>query len=129
MILILSFVIILPSGCWMNIDSCEESIKHCSDLEIEEFIIEKINRNGNIIRLEGKKSKSKEQYYFSDVSSWYFVIGDKFKIGDTLVKQKGEPIMRIYRKGERWELKYHCSFDSTESDIKKISVPVRRNVR
>jgi hypothetical protein len=105
------------NSCWFKKITCEESLEGQKILVIPTMKIQKILSNGNTLQLHGISPTTQEELYFSDTNGWYFDIGKKFQIGDTLVKKKGEPIIRIYRKGERWSFTYTCDKDEQGNDI------------
>jgi hypothetical protein len=99
---------VICSSCWLRKMTCQESIDDYSNLEFE-IIVDEVKWNGNDLRLYGRSSKFSNKD--SDVHlycEWNYNIGDKFYKGDTLIKKKGEPIIRAYRKGERWSFSYNC---------------------
>ena len=104
-------------GCWLKRLTCAESLEGQKTLEIPTMKIQKIYTNGNTLQLHGISPTTQEELYFSDTNEWYFDIGKKFQVGDTLVKKKGEPIIRLYRKGERWSFTYTCDKDEQGNDI------------
>jgi hypothetical protein len=114
-----TFIFILSiflNSCWLKKATCEESIKIYSNLEIN-LIADRIFWNGNDFRVYGKSvNNSKIESSFSHIGDWYYSIGDKFKMGDTIIKKKGEPIIRVYRKGERWSYTYRCDNEIVSSE-------------
>ena len=96
--------------------TCEESVKYNSEFELK-LIVKDISHNGNLIDIDGISLDTHKSSNFHHNSDWYFSIGDKIFIGDTLIKKKGEPIIKLYRKGERWSFTYTCKKDEQGNDI------------
>ena len=96
--------------------TCEESIKHNSDFDVQ-LIITDIYSNGNIINIDGISVINKKPINFYYNSDWFRDIGENFLTGDTIIKKKGEPIIRIYRKNERWSFTYKCEKNAQGEDI------------
>ena len=96
-------------GC--KTENCEEATSRNSNLELR-IIVKEVNWNGNLLNLDGISIENGKSISFNNGSDWYYAIGGKIQVGDTLIKKKGEPIMRLYRKGERWLFTYICEKDS-----------------
>jgi hypothetical protein len=105
------------NSCWFKRITCAESLEGQKTLVIPTMKIQKIFTNGNTLQLHGISPATQKKVYFSDTNGWYFDIGKKFQVGDTLIKKKGEPIIRIYRKNERWSFTYTCDKDEQGNDI------------
>jgi hypothetical protein len=97
--------------------TCEESVKYNSDFEVKLIITDISYDGGHLIDIDGISVDNHKPLNFRHNSDWYFDIGDKFLIGDTLIKKKGEPIIRIYRKNERWSFTYKCEKNAQGEDI------------
>ena len=69
--------------------------------------------------MENQLKQIKEVHFF-DIDGWYFSIGDKFQIGDTIVKKKGESIYKVYKKDEIWTLKYTCNGETDKFEDSKV---------
>ena len=97
--------------------TCEESIKYNSDFEVKLIVTEISHNGGHFIEIDGISTENHKPLNFRHNSDWYSDIGGKFFIGDTLIKKKGEPIIRIYRKSERWSFTYKCEKNAQGEDI------------
>jgi hypothetical protein len=104
------------NSCWLRRMTCEEAIEQYSNMEFE-LIVHEIKWNGNDLRLYGvdPKMPTTESNFFH-IGAWSYDLGDKFVIGDTLIKKKGEPIIRAYRKKERWCFTFKCENEIVSSE-------------
>ena len=109
-------LIFITNSCSYKRATCEEVLKKHTDSEFE-IIIDAVSWNGNNLKIDGRALKTSKEEHFFDIDGWYFFIGDKFQVGDTLVKKKGKPLIKLYRKNERWSFTYKCEKNAQGEDI------------
>ena len=107
------------NSCRYKRATCEESVKKNKEFEFE-MIVDAVSWNGNNIKIDGKSPKTDKEVHFFDIDGWYFTIGDKFQIGDTIIKKKGESIYKVYKKNEIWTLKYTCDGGTDKFEDSKL---------
>jgi len=87
------------SACFTGPFNCDEWANGIKDGSETNIIINKIERNGPLMYLYGKDPITGNQIEFYEGSGWVSKIYHRFKMGDTIVKKKGEYNFLIKRKG------------------------------
>jgi hypothetical protein len=108
------------NSCWLKRMTCEEAVVHYNDIEFE-LILNKVKWNGNDLRMFGNNPNNPQlnaDYHL--IGDWSYDIGDKFQQGDTLIKVKGEHIIRLFRKNERMSFTYKCENEIVSTEIKRF---------
>jgi hypothetical protein len=115
----LAFILILAS-CLPDY-SCDEAAKSFKDdYQFHLVLKEKENHMSNDSYFYGVDLETKENTRFYDGSGWIALNFDKFKIGDTLIKDIGKYTITIKRTGKTILIPYVCDGYSKWNDHEPI---------
>ncbi len=95
--------------------SCDESAANFRDGYECNLLLQKIDVNAGLTTFYGADLKSHQQTTFEDGSKWIRDNLERFAIGDSVIKKKGEYTIKIKRKGKTILIPFKCDL-KTYSD-------------